>query len=53
MLEQVVDVFGRGAHVQGLLHDSGGTSNDVSVYYGLSDGGTNPLNWDNFDTVAR
>ena len=43
---EVVATFGRGAHLRGILHDAGGASNQVTVYYGLTDGGTVISGWD-------
>jgi hypothetical protein len=42
---EVLEVFGRGARIRGLLSDAGGASNEVSIHYGLADAGTNTNDW--------
>ena len=37
---EVLATFGREVHLQGILHDAGGATNQVTLYYGLTDGGT-------------
>ena len=41
----VVETFGRGARIIGSLTDFGGTGNEVTIYYGLSDEGQSPSTW--------
>ena len=43
----VIDVFGRGAQIKGMLRDAGGVPNQVKIYYGLSDAGMNTGSWEN------
>jgi hypothetical protein len=42
---EVLEVFGRGARIRGLLSDAGGAANEVSIHYGLADAGTNANDW--------
>ena len=41
----VVETFGRGAHIRGNLTNSGGSSNQVTIYYGLADAGQIAGDW--------
>ena len=41
----VIERLGRGVHLRGILSDSGGSANQVTIYYGQTDAGQIVGDW--------
>ena len=49
---EIIELGGRSVNLKGHLEDTGGQSNQVSLYYGLTDGGENSASWDNLVSLG-